>query len=275
MMIGSSLEPPDSLFPLPDAPFPPLLPPEVLLSRAIILIVILLGRPFELPPAPPAEPAAAAAPPPALVLLRGLLMDADPKLAKRLAKVEAPCLAALLPPALLLADAGLALAAPLALATPADPLVPPSTEAAISEDVSINLNANGGGNPAPGGKEEEDRATPLPDDPLLEPLPAGALANLTRAVLVGLLPLPPAAPSPLAAAAGPFPPEARSSGKNISMTPTIPPLAGRIMRIAGRPSALVPKVTCPVPRSGPPKLVKDAKICSTMAALMGKADKDC
>lgn len=59
------------------------------------------------------------------------------------------------------------------------------------------------------------------------------------------------------------------------MTPIIPPLseylAGLIMRIAGLPSALVPKVTCP----GPPKLEKDAKICSTIAALMGKPDEDC
>mmetsp|Transcript_14996 Transcript_14996/g.31841 ORF Transcript_14996/g.31841 Transcript_14996/m.31841 type:complete len:262 (-) Transcript_14996:634-1419(-) len=261
MTIGSL----GSLLPLPDA----LLPPEFLLlsdltkfpvarsRRATILIVILLE--IELSPAdtePAAPPVGLVSAPSALLLLRELLDLDPPKLAKRLAKLEPPCL--LLPPALLptdaalalLADTGLALAAPLALATPAD------SRSAISE--AVNSTDKGGGGPVSGGNEERSPPFPSEEGPLLELLP-GALENLTLAVREGLLSRPPdaapfplAAPLPLAAAAAAalplLPPAARSSGKNISMTPTIPPLAGRIMRIAGRPSSLVPKVTCPVPR---------------------------
>mmetsp|Transcript_6151 Transcript_6151/g.11014 ORF Transcript_6151/g.11014 Transcript_6151/m.11014 type:complete len:265 (-) Transcript_6151:1041-1835(-) len=264
MTIGSSLELPESLLPLP-------LLLEAARSRAIILIDI----PLVLPPAPGEVPELAASGLEDALLLLGLLMDPDPKLAKRLAN---PWLLALLPALELPADATL----PGGLATPDDLLAPPSPKDALSEVDSVNLNDNGGGNPDP-------KAPPLPDedDPLLDD-PTEDLENLTRAVLVGLLPLPAdaaplplatplarAAPLPLAEAVDPFPPVATSSGKNISMTPTIPPLEGRIMRMAGRPSSLVPNVTCPVPRREPPRLEKDAKICSTMAALMGKADMDC
>mmetsp|Transcript_15634 Transcript_15634/g.28245 ORF Transcript_15634/g.28245 Transcript_15634/m.28245 type:complete len:260 (+) Transcript_15634:2481-3260(+) len=259
MTIGSL----GSLLPLPDA----LLPPEFLLlsdrtkfpvarsRRATILIVILLE--IELSPAdtdPAAPPVGLVSAPSADLLLRELLDLDPPKLAKRLVKLETPCL--LLPPGLLPADAalalpaetGLALAAPLALVTPDDSL------SAISE--AVNPTDNGGDETISRGIEERSPPVPSEEDPLLELLP-GALENLTLAVREGLLSRPPAdapfplaAPLPLAAAAAlpPLPPTARSSGKNISMTPTIPPLAGRIMRIAGRPSSLVPKVTCPVPR---------------------------
>lgn len=99
--------------------------------------------------------------------------------------------------------------------------------------------------------------------------------NLTLAVLVAPPPLADAvaaaAPPPLAGDPPPGDDPPSSSGRNISITPTIPPPWGRIMRICGRPSSLVLKVTCP----GPLREVKLARICSTRAALMGKPDMDC
>ena len=99
-----------------------------------------------------------------------------------------------------------------------------------------------------------------------------------------------APPRPLAlAAAGPVPRDI--SGKCISITPTIPPPFGRIIRICGRPSSDVPNVTCPG-SMGPPPLapppppaeaaaaaeealrncdVKLANICCTNAASIGIA----
>lgn len=255
-MIGSSEEFPASLFPLlrpPPLPPPPLvdlllvdlagereerllalllplgerlrdllllvsLGSDATRSREINRIVILLGKPLWLPPDPgaaaapplePAEPAAAAPPdeaPPDPLLLRGVLevLDPDPKLANRLAKLDR-WFAALLP-GLVLADAALALPpaeAGLLLALLAEPLLALAAE-------SESLIAKGGGGPSPRG---------MPDVPRL-----GTLANRTRAVLVGLLPPPPAdaaaAPDPLAT---PAPPGPSSPGKNISITPTIPP----------------------------------------------------
>lgn len=286
MTIGSL----GSLLPLPEVPPLVLLTPPVVLllvglpldeaarSLAIILIVIRLFLGPLPTDADPAAPPAGLEPAAADLLLRplwGLLMDDDPpKLEKTFEKMEPPCLAALLPPTLLPADDALPLPAEAGLVAPLatleDPFALPAA-AAMFDAVSINLTDTEGGPPPPPAAEE---------DPLVEP-PAGCVENLTLGDLVGLLPRPLAtapltrADPPAAAAVPPFPPVARSSGRSISMTPTIPPLAGRIIRMAGRPSSLVPKVTCPAPRSGPPMLENDARICSTMAALMGKVDRDC
>ena len=130
--------------------------------------------------------------------------------------------------------------------------------------------------------------------------------NRTRDVLVGLLPPPPAAdvdalpelplaaPLPLPLATPDDDPPllllledalaaAPAAGKNISMTPITPsccpaappsPAGRRTIRMRGLPSSVV-NVNCPVPLPTPPRLVNDAKICSMMAALIGKAVSDC
>lgn len=270
--IGSSSPPRPDPPPLP-LPLPPPPPPADLLlldllgerlrvlprsllaarSRAINRIVNLL-LPAPAPAAAPSSalPAAAAARLPPPLEEPWLPLGPSRRLAKRLANAEL----------LALADAE------------ADRALPPA-EAGLVLAAAAAAKAAG---PLRGGTEPE---VLFPDN-LLEPL-RGALVNLTLAVLVGLLLLLPAvadaaAPDPLLTkpAGNPPPGDPSSSGKNISITPTIPPPPwGRIMRICGRPSSLIPNVTCPVPRNGPLSEVTDARICSTKAALMGNAEIVC
>lgn len=240
MIIGSSSDPP--------RPDPPALPPGDLLlldllpgewlrdlllallplgaatrSRAINRIVTrLLPAPAAAAAAAPssAPPALAAAAAPRPLRVSGLLLGPPSrKLAKRLANADPGCLAARDEcglDALALADAeALPPAEPglVLISAPADLAV---AEPPVEADDRPIISINGGGNPA-----KDDVALPLllPEEPLLDPLRGAALANLTLAVLVGLLP-----PAPAAAAAPPPAPGGPSpSGKNISITPTIPP----------------------------------------------------
>jgi len=132
----------------------------------------------------------------------------------------------------------------------------------------------------PNGLFESDARSGRVVPPL--PVPEEFLLELLRgAILVGLPVLLPAVPAaaatPLAEPATKVEPPAllpgldsSPSGKNISITPTIPPPCGRIMRICGLPSSLIPKVTCAAPRSGPLSELTLARICSIKAALTGK-----